>query len=195
MVLIITVTSVYAAWSYSQGTSAGAEVTREINMAQVTTSGNKGTIAVTPTNFAFLVDDVDVKDYIAELVGTGSLAVNFTPAAGADASLATTGISMKATITVRTEGANLTYTGVNAADQNVTVTPVKEKASNVITLTGKGIASDPTTLTAEQVLSALEFCVDGEGNEVDLKLPTKAANDAFHTILKNFTIVINITEA
>lgn len=194
LALIVTISSVYAAWSYSQGAAAGSEITREINMAQVNTSGNKGSITATPSNFAFLVDDVDAKDYIAALVGTGELQVNFTPNAGSDANLATEGIKMIATVTIKHEGTATTYTGVNAAGETVTVIPVKAKTNNVINLTGDGKATT-ATLTAEQILSVLDFCVDSTtGSVVSLKLPTKAANDAFHSVLKNYTIVINITE-
>ena len=47
LVLCVTIGGVYAAWNYSQGTTASVDVSREINMAQVVTSGNKGTITAT----------------------------------------------------------------------------------------------------------------------------------------------------
>ena len=195
LALIVTIGGVYAAWSYSQGAAAGSEITREINMAQVNTSGNKGTITATPSNFAFLVDDIGEKDYVAALTGTGELTVNFTPNAGSDAALATNGIKMIATVTVKYTGTTApTYTGVDASGQTVTVVPVQSKANNTIVLTGEGTALT-ATLTAEQILGAIDFCYDTTANTtVNLKLPTKASNDAFHNVLKNYTIVINITE-
>ena len=195
LALIVTIGGVYAAWSYSQGAAAGSEITREINMAQVNTSGNKGTITATPSNFAFLVDDIGEKDYVAALIGTGELTVNFTPNAGSDAALATNGIKMIATVTVKYTGTTVpTYTGVDASGQTVTVVPVQAKANNTIVLTGEGTALT-ATLTAEQILGAIDFCYDTTSNTtVALKLPTKTSNDAFHDVLKNYTIVINITE-
>lgn len=201
LALVVTIGGVYAAWSYAQGSSASSEITREINMAQVNTSSNKGTITVTPNNFAFLVDDAGSVsggsvNYLAKLVGTGDLSVLFTPAsAGVDANLGTTGISMVATVTIAKTANAATYTGVNANGESVTVTPLKEKAgANVITITGNGVDGQ-TKLTAAQIISALNFNVDAQGNTVDVKLPTKTDNDNYHNVLKEYTIKIIISEA
>ena len=187
--LIVTIGGVYAAWSYAQGSAASNEITREINMAQVNTDSNKGSIAATPNNFAFLVDDAGEKDYVAELVGTGELALTFTPAVGADASLATNGIKMIATVTVTYVGTEApTYTGVDKEGNSLTVVPVKAADNNVIQISGNGV-DGATTITAAQIISALNFC---EGKQV--KLPTKASNDNFHNVLKNYTIKIVVSE-
>ena len=187
--LIVTIGGVYAAWSYAQGSAASNEITREINMAQVNTDSNKGSIAATPNNFAFLVDDAGEKDYVAELVGTGELALTFTPAVGADASLATNGIRMIATVTVTYVGTEApTYTGVDKEGNSLTVVPVKAADNNVIQISGNGV-DGATTITAAQIISALNFC---EGKQV--KLPTKASNDNFHNVLKNYTIKIVVSE-
>ena len=192
IVLILTIGSVYAAWSYAQGTSASNEITREINMAQVNTDSNKGSISATPTDFSFLVDDVGEKDYVADLVGTGNLKLNFIPAVGSDASLATRGISMRATVTVVYTGSEApTYTGIDASGNAITVVPIKAAADNTIEITGNGVDNN-TIITAEQIVGALDFCEESAGKTV--KLPTKAANDAFHEVLKKFTIKITITE-
>ena len=187
--LIVTIGSVYAAWSYAQGTTASSEITREINMAQVNTDSNKGTISVTPSNVSFLVDDLYAVDYIAELTATGHFTINFTPAPGADTSLATTGISMVATITVAYTGSEApTYTGINASNQPITVVPLKANSNNVIPITGNGIGST-TQLSASKILEAIVF---NEGESV--KLPSKADNDTYHNVLKNYTIKITISE-
>ena len=185
----MTIGSVYAAWSYAQGTTASSEITREINMAQVNTDSNKGTISVTPTNVSFLVDDVGAVDYVAALTATGHFTINFTPAAGSDASLATNGISMIATITVAYTGSTApTYTGVDAGNQPITVVPLKAKTNNVINITGNGIGGT-TQLSAADILTAIDF---NEGQSV--KLPSKADNDTYHNVLKNYTIKITISE-
>jgi hypothetical protein len=192
LVLCVIIGGVYAAWSYAQGAAASNEITREINMAQVNTDSNKGSIAATPANFAFLVDDVDAKDYVADLIGTGELALTFTPAVGADATLATNGIKMLATITVSYAGDTApTYTGVDKNGDAVTVVPVKAATDNTIEIVGNGV-DGTTKITAEQIVGALDFCEESAGKTV--MLPTKASNDAFHNVLKNFTIRITITE-
>ena len=177
----------------AQGTTASSEITREINMAQVNTDSNKGTISVTPNNFAFLVDDIDAVDYVAVLTATAGaeLAITFTPATGADASLATNGISMVATVTVATTAAATTYTGIDSAGDPQTVVPLAAKTdgnANVITITGNGV-DGTTKITAAQILGALVF---NEGK--DIKLPTKADNDRYHNVLKDYTIKITISE-
>lgn len=187
--LMLVIGSVYAAWSYAQGTTASNEITREINMAQVNTDSNKGSIVATPNNVAFLVDDVDAKDWVAVLVGTGDFKLEFIPAAGADSSLAATGIKMIATITVVYTGSEApTYTGINAAGEAVTVVPLQAAADNVIDISGTGV-DGTTKLTAADIVGALNFC---EGKSI--KLPTKADNDKFHEVLKNYTIKIVVSE-
>ena len=192
MVLLVTMGSVYAAWSYAQKASASSEVTREINMAQVNTDSNKGTISVENNGFSFLVDDVDSTDYIAALTGVGSLKIVFTPAVGSDATLTTTGIQMKATITVKHTGSTApTYTGINANGEATTVVPLQANttdAANVITINGNGV-NGTTILNAVDVVNALIF---NEGKQI--KLPTKQSNDDFHDILKAYTIVVTISE-
>ena len=197
LALVVVIGGVYAAWSYAQGTAASNEITREINMAQVNTDSNKGSIAATPNNFAFLVDDVvhegeTTRDYVAELVGTGDISLVFTPSTGSDASLATNGIKMLATVTVTYTGSTApTYTGVDKDDNTVTVIPVQAAADNTIDISGTGVDGN-TKITAQQIVDALDFCEASQNKSV--KLPTKAANDAFHAVLKNYTIKITITE-
>ena len=192
LALIVTIGGVYAAWNYSQGTTASVDVSREINMAQVVTSGNKGTIVATPqNNFAFLVDDIadddgngtDIK-YKAALVGTGDIKIDFTANPGADQATKDNGIKMIATVTLKTttqEG--LTYTD---PDTSTPVDPLTVKAGqNVITL-NDGNVCKTVVITAEQIADCLQIA--------NVILDTKAENDAFHTALKDYTIVITISE-
>ena len=198
LALIVTIGSVYAAWNYAHGTAASSDVTREINMAQVTTNSNKGSIAVTPENIAFLVDDAG--SYVATLTGSGHFDVIFTPANGADNSTVTSGIHMIATVSIVESASAQKYTynyKDGDDDKSVVVTPlvadetiVAGKATNVIDL---GTCKE-TTLTAAQIIGAIKFCVNDAGEEVEVKLPTKADNDNFHEVLKGYTIKIVISE-
>jgi hypothetical protein len=137
------------------------------------------------------VDDVGEKDWVAVLVGTGDFKLEFIPAAGADASLSTTGIKMIATVTVVYTGTDApTYEGVDSEGNTVKVVPLQAKTggANVITIQGDGV-NGTTELTVAQIIGALDFC---EGKSV--KLPTKADNDKFHEVLKNYTIKIVVSE-
>lgn len=205
LVLCVTIGGVYAAWNYSQGTTASVDVSREINMAQVVTNGIKGTITATPqNNFAFLVDDIpndpdpdnkgsfiDIK-YKAVLVGTGDIKINFTYSPGADQTTKDYGIKMIATITLSTNSQDgLKYTDPHKSEDVVPIT-VKE-GENVISL-GENTnnkndnpeITNEATITAQEIVGCLELA--------DVKLDTKAENDAFHTALKDYTIVITISE-
>lgn len=179
--LIVTIGGVYAAWSYSQGTTAEVEITREINMAQINTNGSKGTISATPeNNFAFLVDDDGSGTYTAKLVGTGKLNITFTANPGADSSVAS-GIEMVATIEVRS-ATNATYT---YGDYTNLVPLTHKQGENVINITNNTV-SKTATLTADQILGAIVL--------TSVKLPTKDANDKYHAVLKDYTIYITISE-
>ena len=204
LVLCVTIGGVYAAWNYSQGNTASVNVSREINMAQVVTNGTKGTITATPqNNFAFLVDDIandtpngdgtytDIK-YKAVLVGTGDIQINFTANPGADQATKDNGIKMIATVTLSTNSQDgLKYTDPHKSEDVVPIT-VKE-GENVISL-GENTnnkndnpeITNEATITAQEIVGCLELA--------DVKLDTKAENDAFHTALKDYTIVITISE-
>ena len=168
-------------------------------MAQVVTNGTKGTITATPKdNFAFLVDDQG--GYIAELVGTGNIQINFSANPGADQTTKDNGIKMKATVTLSSES-SLTYDdpSTTAKEEIVPITVKTGANANVIALEktvnedGEPVVKDgepditrEATITAEQIVNCLEL--------VNVKLDTKAKNDAFHTALKDYTIVITISE-
>lgn len=200
LVLCVTIGGVYAAWNYSQGTTASVKVSREINMAQVVTNGIKGTITATPeNNFAFLVDDIandtpngdgtytDEK-YKAVLVGTGDIKINFTANPGADQTTKDNGIKMIATVTLSTKD-GLKYSDPHTSSD---VVPIAVKAGgNEIVLNdtdedGQPNITKQATITAAQIVDCLELA--------NVTLDTKAENDAFHTALKDYTIVITISE-
>lgn len=176
LALIVTISGVYAAWNYAQGSTASVEITREINMAQVNTDSNKGSISATPSDVSFLVDDGG--SYHTVLKGTGKFDITFTPSTGADATTISNGIKMVATVTVRSTN-NLKYEGVTP------ITAKTENNANVIDITPSG-ASKTAELTVDQILGAVELC--------DVVLDTKAKNDAFHSVLNDYTIVITISE-
>lgn len=183
LALVLTISGVYAAWSYSQGAAASVEVTREINMAQVNTDGKKGTISVSPTDFAFLVDDAG--EYKAGLVGTGRLTINFTPNKGADANV--TAINMIATIEIRHKTADGDmYDGkVPIAVDSTNGNYDALKKSVTIDLTN-GTPASSVVLEATTITSVLKLA--------DVVLDTKQENDDFHKALQDYTIYITISE-
>ena len=161
LALIVTIGGVYAAWNYAQGATAAVEITREINMAQVNTDSNKGSISATPTDVAFLVDDGGA--YHTVLKGTGKFDIVFTPSTGADDATIANGIKMIATITIKSAVDAPKYEGLTP------ITAKTENRENVIDITPTG-ASKTATLTVAQILECVELC--------DVVLDTKTENDA-----------------
>ncbi len=184
LALIVTIGSVYAAWNYAQGTTASNEVTREINMAQVNTDSNKGSIAVTPDDVLFLVDDAG--GYLAKLTGEGEFLIKFNPAVGADPEVIASGIKMKAIVTIQ---------GAKKYDYNgEDITPVAAKnGSYEITLNG-GKACLETKLLVSDILAGIDFCLNESGEVTPVYLRNKTENDRFHTAIKDYTIYITISE-
>ena len=176
LALIVTVGGVYAAWNYAQGATASVEITREINMAQVNTNSNKGSIAATPHDVAFIVDDAG--GYHTKLTGAGNFTIVFSHSTGADATTIDNGIKMIATITIKST-TNAKYDG------QVPIAAIEENNKNVIDLTPNG-PSKSATLEVSAILETLQLC--------NVVLDTKEKNDAFHNVLKDYTIVITISE-
>lgn len=186
LALILTISGVYAAWNYAQGTSASVEITREINMAQVNTKGNKGTISASPSDFAFLVDDGYTIDpgtypnkYTAVLVGTGKLSITFTPSDGADES-AKDGIKMVATIEIKAKENAAKYEG-----QTPITTTAENNAPVTIPLANNSVTTE-AELSGAQIAGALKLA--------NVILDTKTENDNFHKALMDYTIYITISE-
>lgn len=183
--LIVTIGGVYAAWNYAQGTTASVEITREVQMAQVITSGNKGTITASPDGVVFIVDDGG--EYQAELNASGEFAITFAHNPGADQTTITSGIVMQAVITLKTTagvtGSALLYHDPHTGEDVAPLTVNTE--NNKITL-NNGAPTRGTVLEASKIAECLTLA--------EVKLDTKAENDAFHDVLKNYTIVITISE-
>ncbi len=188
--LIVTIGGVYAAWNYAQSTTASVNVSREVNMAQVVTNGNKGTITATPeNNFAFLVDDGG--SYQAVLNGTGNLKIVFTAAPGADQTTKDDGIKMQATVSLKTTTeTGLLYTDPHKPEGQNKLAPITVKEENTITINGgnkvKPGEANGVTISAQEIVDCLQIA--------NVVLDTKDENDKFHTALKDYTIYITISE-
>lgn len=187
LALVLTIGGVYAAWNYFQGGATGATAQPRIGMATVSYNGEKGTITADTTALTLLVDDMSTvsgsginTQHKAGLTGVGSIAITFTPKAGADADVVNNGIKMQATLSVTKINAESKYNGKDA----ISVDPAKA----TFELNG-GAACKSTTISYEQIIDALVLY---EGEE--LILDTKAKYDEFAKILSDYQIHINIVE-
>ncbi len=186
LALLVTVGGVYASWNYSRGTLATTDITFNGRMADIVSGTAKGTIQVVSNSntLTFKVDDVDAADYVAVLVPTGQVQIQFKAAVGADNAVVTEGIKLQATVTVAG-----TKTPYNTGSGTVAI--FAPKASNTFELNGgnKVLPNTSITITAAQIAAAIDFC---EGETV--KLDTYEDNLAFEQAMGTYTITVTISE-
>ncbi|MBR7177111.1 MAG: hypothetical protein IKD26_02740 [Clostridia bacterium] len=184
-VMIFTVGAVYAGWNYFQGEAAGTELTKNPVMAELVTNGKKGSIheVTGSNNLLFQVDDTG--SYVAGFTGAGSVKVKFIVNSGADADVITSGIKLKATITIK--GTPTKYRADNGTDVFILAPAI----TNSFELNGGNKCANNVEIeiTAAQILACLTFC---EGQTVTLD--THAEFEAFELALTTYTIAITISE-
>ncbi len=185
--LIVTIGGVYAAWVYPSDDANVGTVERTFtgSMADIEADSDKGKITINEGG-AIIIKIDDAGDYEATPVATSnSIEVTFTHSDGVSDDIAQNGIEMEAVVTI--SGDQVSYT----ADDGHSVKIFVAKEDNVIDLGPKGFSA---TITGEQVLTCLDFCVDGDGTQHQVTLETLAENEAFENILNTYTIHVMIRE-
>lgn len=180
LVLLVTIGGVYATWNYAQGDVTSSQGFVLPKMETVITSGSKGTIAVDTTGLTIKVDDSDTDSVTHKpvLVIDGDIVITFTPATGADDTVATNGIQMQAVVTCTD---NWTYNDGVSDHQIISVDTANDK--NVFDTNG---AAMTLTITAAQLEEILTMA--------DLTLPTYSDFLDFQTILNRGNIKIVVSE-
>lgn len=176
LVLLVTIGGVYATWNYAQGDVTSSQGFVLPKMETVVTSGSKGTIAVDTSGLTIKVDDSDTDSVTHKpvLVIDGEIVITFTPATGADDTVATNGIQMQAVVTC-TDGWEYD------SQQIITVTTAAN--ANVFATTG---AQKSFVITAAQLEEILTMA--------DITLPTYSDFQDFQTILNRGNIKIVVSE-
>ena len=171
MALVITITGVYAAWTYSEGSVAATTKYLDgvTSITTATQTNAKGVITVDPSNFSIVIDDTN-HDYVGELSVTGSIKITFTPNAGASVD--------KIKMQYKLVNNNLSYNGGAIFTFNTAE----------ITL-NNGEACSEIIITAEQFLEQTGFALDGI-----LELPTYADYTTFKEALHAGSIGIVVSE-
>ena len=198
LALVVTIGGVFAAWNYSNGTATGITTTRELDMASITTTVEKGKITANSEGMTLIVDDeTDVAGvqnpvaFKAMLRGAGSINITFTPDSSAEPTVKNNGIHMIATVTV-TKDADATQwkadDAVDDADKTLVdiLAPNTEGNANVIDLGTTKTAE----ISADAIINALLFC---GGKPVILD--TYQKNQEFKVAMSKYTINITISEA
>ncbi len=182
MALVLTVGGVYATFNYAQNDVDPVNATLTKTIAGTDITKAKGTITIDVETFQLKIDDT-TKTLKTGLTTQGSVKVTFTPAKGADASVADEGVDLKLEIAF----ANNTYRQ-NGIDYDVFKTTT---AYDMGIALGKG--------TKNNVTGEFEYTVD-LGNYLavnEISLPTVADYNAFETWFtnsENAKITITVSE-
>lgn len=171
--LFVTIGGVYATWNYAQGDAA--PVPQALDgatdlTAKVVDAVAKGNIGVTLQDVALIIDDAN-GDHYGELTKSGTIAITFTPSAGADAGVATNGIPLQYALSCI--GSEFTYAGEHIF--NFSTTPVPLNGGNPTKSATINVADLGITLN-------------------ELYLPTANDYDAFYAALHSGSLVITVSE-
>ena len=180
--LVLTIGGVYATFDYAQNDVASVNATLTKTIAGADTETAKGTITIDVETFQLKIDDT-TKTLKTGLTTQGSVKVTFTPAKGADASVADEGIELKLEIAF----ANNTYRQ-NGIDYDVFKTT---SAYDTGVALGKGTKNNATGAFEYTVALGQYLAVN------EIPLPTLADYNAFEqwfTNSENAKITITVSE-
>lgn len=183
MALVLTVGGVYAAFNYAQ---ADVQQTATLNksIAGVDKDTPKGEIAIDVSKFLLKIDDT-TETLTTGLRTQGTVKVTFTPAKGADASVADEGVNLKLEISFT----NNTYR-LNGVDYEVFKTTTPDYNATTGVVLGKGTKNES---------GKFEYTVDlGKYLTVsEIPLPTLADYEHFErffTAAGNAVVTITVSE-
>jgi hypothetical protein len=190
--ICLVVGGVYATWAYAQKEIAPiGNLTATTGVQTAISAGEKGTLAIVGENTLALsitdnkkgtetVGPEEAGDYIAELTGTGTLVIKFTPAAaGADADVLANGVKLKLTLNA-TSNEYKTVQVLSAAETFTSPAVNAEAATGEI---GKYEKQDDGsftwTITGAEIAAQISLY-----NGTELKLATKGEYDTFKAAFK-----------
>ena len=179
LILCVTIGGVYAAWAYTGSTVSSVDRTVSHGLTTATTDGDVGIFEVIHNDVDVAIDQTAAGNYLAKLVITGSIAVKFTPNAGAPTDVVNNAISAKATLYTKNAAENA-YEGseiyVSPADSYVDL--VWEKQTD-----GSFLA----TVSAAEIDTLLDL-------GADFVLDTHAKYQAFHSLEENVTLTVQFSQ-
>ena len=164
MALVLTVGGVYATFNYAQADVDSKSATLNKGIAGTDTETPKGTISINVDDFLVKIDDTGTLK--TGLTTQGNVKVTFTPAQGADGSVATDGVNLKLEISFTNNTLKL-----NGVDYEVFKTKDYNATTGVVL--GRG--------TPNVANGTFEYTVDlGQYLTVnEIPLPTLADYNAF----------------
>ena len=171
MALVLTVGGVYATFNYAQADVDFKTATLEKTLAGAATTTPKGEIAIDVGTFLLKIDDT-TESLKTGLRTQGHVKVTFTPAKGADGSVATGGVNLKLEISFTNNTLNL-----NGVDYEVFKTTTDYNATTGGVVLGTGT---PNGDKFEYTVDLSQYLTVSE-----IPLPTLADYNAFKTFFEN----------
>lgn len=147
LALLITVSGVYAVWTYGGGTMNGVNTELSHGMATATTDANAGHMEITNNSVMITIDQKASNDYTAVLHLQGSITVTFTPHAGASDTIKAQALPAEAV---------LSTTGV-AEYMGTKIYKVDSTAIPLVWGEKKGDGTFDAVITADQIDSHLDL--------------------------------------
>ncbi|MBE6671266.1 MAG: hypothetical protein E7593_03590 [Ruminococcaceae bacterium] len=174
LIVLVTIGGVYATWNYAQGNVSTAQGFALPKMETVVTTGTKGSIAVDVSGLTIKIDDDanDAYTHKAVLKMDGELKINFTPAVGADESVANNGIKMRVEITC-TENWKYDEKNIFTVDTSKNVIITDSATKEIV-------------ITADELAEIIQLN--------DFTLATYSEFQEFQTILNRGNIKIQVSE-
>jgi hypothetical protein len=203
--MLLSIGGVYATWVYTDKTMDAGHHHFGLNMASVTSGVSKGSIAVLTavegaSTLKISLDDLGVRDYVAEAVINGHIDIIFVPNGSGAQEILTQGVELQ--IQVVQDENPVQYGGKNVfnikAHDPISIgngTKITEQNATGENALFPGvdlssyIGSFYYRVTAEQLGLSTLITVN------DITLPTKADYDAMERALTTGAIGLTITEA
>ena len=178
LILCITISGVYAAWAYTGNTVGSVDRTISHGLTTSTTDGDVGILRVIENTVDVAIDQTAEGNYLAKLVITGQITVEFTPNPGAPDEVLEHAVPVQATLYTKNASANL-YDGkeIYVSPTGASVNLIWERQDN---------GTFRATVNAGDIDNLLDL-----GG--DFVLSTLAKYNTFHELEENITLTVQFS--
>ena len=178
LALLITVSGVYATWTYTQTTDVADEsVHMSLNLTNVTYEGSYGTYEINKSGLSMLIDPKEGTTHTTALNITGNLVIKFTPATYAPVEVKNDGVASIF---------RFSLTNNDWKYGSTDIVTLQHTGDHAITWTKQADGSFTYTMDAAALAGHIKL------NEVTLD--TKAEYDAYNTALGTGQIAVTVSD-
>lgn len=186
LMLVLTISGVYATWTYTQTTDVADEaVNMAMNLTDVVYAGSYGTYKVDHSGVTLTIDPKPGTTHTTALTISGSIVVTFTPATHAPVEIKQNGVDSTFTFTLSNNAWTFDDDTTDANPAKAVVT-LNHTGEHDVTWTPVGDGTFTFTLDAAAIaehISLGEFVLD-----------TKVKYDAFNAALAQGQIIFTVSD-